>query len=230
MREQTEAKNPLTQPFNIRDCALISMATGYKAQTLREFKEALLRVDKCSIYHHFWGRFLEPQFDEPEYNNDFAAWIYHRLNEKALAERLSVIDPTDYKDIESVRQELVDRIEDQLYENEFVPSSRADQQFYFIRSQIVVLDTGRYLEKPSDLPNAVAEMSIGSVFYHFIDARRRTEDGSDDFSAWLLGWGDKYEDLRQKFLAVDPFFSSLKELRTTITDLLVEYFAEGSHE
>jgi len=225
MAEQDDGKSPLTQPFNIRDCALVSMATGCRAQNLREFKEGLLRVHESSIYHHFWGRFLEPQFDEPEYSNDFAAWVYHRLNEKALAEKLSVIDPTDYEDIESVRKELVERVEDRLYENEFVPWTRADQQFHFIRSQIVVLDTGRYLERPSDLPAAVAEMTIGSVFYHFIDARKRTEDRSDDFSAWLIGWGDKYNDLRLKLMAVDPFFSSLKELRHMVTMVLGEYFS-----
>jgi len=225
MAEQDDGKSPLTQPFNIRDCALVSMATGYRAQNLREFKEGLLRVHESSIYHHFWGRFLEPQFDEPEYSNDFAAWVYHRLNEKALAEKLSVIDPTDYEDIESVRKESVERVEDRLYENEFVPWTRADQQFHFIRSQIVVLDTGRYLERPSDLPAAVAEMTIGSVFYHFIDARKRTEDRSDDFSAWLIGWGDKYNDLRLKLMAVDPFFSSLKELRHMVTMVLGEYFS-----
>ena len=228
MAEQADGKSPLTQPFNIRDCALVSMATGYKAQNLKEFKEGLLRVHESSIYHHFWGRFLEPQFDEPEYNNDFAAWAYHRLNEKALAEKLSVIDPTDYEDIESIRQDLVECIENRLYENEFVPWTRADEQFHFVRSQIVVLDTGRYLEIPSDLPSAVPEMTIGSIFYHFIDARKRTEDRSDDFSAWLTGWGDTYNDLRLKLMAVDPFFSSLKELRFMVTRVLEEYFSGGN--
>nr|HDN00567.1 hypothetical protein [Deltaproteobacteria bacterium] len=228
MAEQADNKSPFTQPFNIKDCALVAMATGYKAQNLREFKEGLLRVHESSIYHHFWGRFLEPQFDEPEYSNDFASWVYRRLNEKALAEKLSVIDPTDYEDIDAIRHDLVECIEDVLYENEFVPWTRADEQFHFVRSQIVVLDTGRYMEIPSDLSFAVPEMTIGSIFYHFIDARRRTEDGSDDFSAWLTGWGDVYNDLRLKLMAVDPFFSSLKELRFQVTHVLEEYFGGGN--
>jgi hypothetical protein len=193
---------------------------------LREFKECLLRVPESSIYHHFWGRFLEPQFTEPEYSNDFASWVYHRLNEKALAEKLSIILPTDYEDIESIRNELIEKVEDRLYESEFVPWTRAADQFHFIRSQIVVVDTGRYLDKPSDLETAVPEMTIGSIFYHFIDARKRTEDRSDDFSAWLVGWGDKYNDLRLKLMAVDPFFSSLEELRFTVTKILERYFSK----
>ncbi len=225
MVEQADGKSPLTEAFHIRDCALVSIATGFRAQNLREFRDALLRVHEGSVYHHFWGRFLQPQFDRPEYSNDFAAWVYHRLNEKALAEKLSVIDPTDYEDIESVRQEVVERVEDRLYENEFVPWSRADQQFHFVRSQIVILNTGHYLEEPRDLCSAIKHMSLGSIFYHFIDARKRTVDRSDDFSAWLTGWGDTYNDLRLMLIALDPFFSSLKELRWMVSNVLDEYFS-----
>ncbi len=228
MSEQGGEKSNLTQPFHVRDCALVMMSTGCKAQNLREFRDCLLRVHEGSVYHHFWGRFLESHFDEPEYNNDFAAWVYHGLHEKDLAERLSVIDPTEFDDIESLRQEVVERIEDRLDQNEFISWARADEQFHFVRSQIVVFDTGIFLEDPSDLPNIVPEMSLGSIFYHFIDARKRTEDRSDDFSAWLVGWGDKYNDLRQEIMALDPYFSSLKELRWMLTERLENYFSGGN--
>lgn len=228
MVEESQSKSPLTRFFSIRDCALVSLATGFSAQNLREFRDALTRVSASSVYHHFWGRLMESRFDEPEYSNDFASWVYHGLREKALAEKLSVIDPADYEDIESLRQEVLERVEDELYEMKFIPWSKADQQFYFIRSQIVVLNTGRHLEEPADLPSAVNEMSLGSIFYHFIDARKRTEDRSDDFSAWLTGWGDLYNDLRLQLMAVDPFFSSLKELRGMITQVLNRYFGGGA--
>ncbi len=223
-------RSELTQSFRLRDCALVSMATGLTAQNLREFKDCLERVHEGSIYHHFWGRFLQPQFDEPEYNNDFAAWVYHGLHEKALAERLSVLDPTEFEDIEQLRQELLDRVEDYLYEKEMVPWSMADQQLHFVRSQIVVLDTGISLDHPAQLTDVLDSLSLGSIFYHFIDARKRTHDRSDDFSSWLVGWGEKYEDLRQEILALDPYFSSLKELRWILSTLFKDYFKERSGE
>lgn len=222
-----EAKSELTQPFKIRDCTLVTMATGYRAQNLREFRDGLTAVPEISVYHHFWGRFLEPQFDEPEYNNDFAAWIYHGLHDKALAERLSVLDPTEFEDIEALRQELLERVEDRLDEFEFIPWARADQMFHFVKSQIVVLDTGREILDPPGLPEAVAEMTLGSIFYHFIDARRRTEEKIDDFSAWLVGWGQTYEQLRQRLMTIDPYFSSLKELRRELFELFRHYFREA---
>lgn len=223
-------KNKSTTSFQVRDCALVTMATGFAVQNLREFRDCLERVHEGSIYHHFWGRFLQPQFDEPEYNNDFAAWIYHALHEKALAERLSVLDPTEFQDIEELRQELIDRVEDYLYEKEIVPWSMADQQFHFVRSQIVVLDTGIMLEHPSQLTDILENLSLGSIFYHFIDARKRTEEKNDDFSSWLTGWGDMYEDLRLDILAMDPYFSSLKELRWMLASLFKDFFKENTNE
>ncbi len=212
------------QRFHVRDCALVRMSTGYRALTLREFKECIERVPSGSIYHHFWGRFLQPQFDEPEYNNDFAAWAYHGLHEKALAEKLSVIDPTEFEDIESLRQELIERIEDYLFEYEYLPCARAEDQFHFVKSQLVVLDTGVSISRPEDLQEAVANMSLGSIFYHFIDSRRRTEQRTNDFSAWLRGLGPDYEPLAFIFEKLDPYFSSLKVLRTMIHQACTSFF------
>ncbi len=221
-------ENSKNMKFHVRDCALVRMSTGFRAQTLREFKECIERVPESSIYHHFWGRFLQPQFDEPEYNNDFAAWVYHSLHEKALAEKLSVIDPTEFEDIESIRQELIERIEDYLFEYEFVPWARADEQFYFVQSQLVVLDTGLNLNEPKDLREAVPLMSPGSIFYHFIDARRRTPEKTNDFSAWLVGWGKEYEPLANSFKQMDPYFSSLETLRTMIHQECIAFFNGGN--
>ena len=137
------------KPFDVRECALISLATGVSVQTLREFREALLTVHPSSVYHHFWGRLLQPHFDEPEYNNDFAGWAIHGLDDRSLAERLAVIDPTDYGDIEQLRAEVIDIVEQRLDESELLAWTRADQPFHFIRAQIVVLDSGVRINEPA---------------------------------------------------------------------------------
>ncbi len=207
------------EPFGIRDCALVSMATGIRVQNLREFRDGLLESHADSIYHHFWGRLLQPRFDEPEYNNDFAAWAYHGLHEKALAERLSVVDPSGFDAIDDLRAELVEIVEERLDESELVPWARADQQFYFLRSQIVVLDTGIRVHHPAELAPLLQDLSPGTIFYHFIDARRRTPDRSDDFSAWLEGFGEPCAALKEQIQGIDPYFSSLKEIRRILADM-----------
>ena len=206
------------------------MATEHRAQNLREFKYGITKVHPDSIYHHFWGRLLQPSFDEPEYSNDFASWVRHGLRERALAERLSVIDPTEFPDIENLREEIIETIESRLDEGEYVSWSLAENQFYFLRSKLIILDSGITVQTPEQLGRALRKIPIGSVFYHLIDARRRTGSGSDDFTEWLRGIGDKYGNLIQKIDAIDPFFSCLETIRQKLIAIFKEYKAGGDNE
>jgi len=213
-------------PFEVKDCALVAVATGKEAYSLRELRDHLETVHSASIYHHFWGGLLYPRFEEPEFNNDFAAWARWCLHDPVLAERLGVVDPTDFPDIEGVRRELIEIIEERLFESELAAWTKADRPFHFLRSQIVVFDTGRRITEPRQLPAVVPRMSMGSIFYHFIDTRRRTPGGVDDFRAWLEGFGDAYAELCGILASVDPYFTSLAELRKALSDVFLEYFGE----
>lgn len=199
--------------FSIKDCALIAIAPGRTALTLKELRDHLLTIDADSIYYHFWGGLLQPRFEEREYNNDFAAWAHHGLHDAELAERLAVVDPTEFHDLDLLRQELIEAIEQRLDESEYLPWARATREFEFIRSQIVVFDTRKRAAKPTQLAEFLPHMSAGSVFYHFIDARRRLADGSDDFRFWLAGFGERYADLCAALAGIDPYFGTLPELR-----------------
>ncbi len=173
---------------------------------------------------------MRPRFDEPEYNNDFVEWVHHALQDNILAERLSVIDPDPFVNLESLRQELLEVIEQRLDWIETVTWAKPDMQFHFLRSQLVVFDTQGKIEEPEELVEAVPKMSVGSIFYHFIDARRRSPEMMDDFRTWLRSYGDNYEDLCSQLAAIDPYFGSLVELRTQLTDLFAKYFFRGVTE
>jgi hypothetical protein len=216
----------LIDPFAVKDCALISIATGERAQNLRELRDRLVSTHSGCIYHHFWGGLLRAGFDEPEYPNDFAAWANHGLRDNLLAERLALIDPTDFGDLEELRRELTDIIEERLDEDDWVPWAKANQQFHFTRSQIVVLDTRIRIEEPQQLKNQIPLLSVSSLFYHFIDARRRTADRDDDFSEWLKGFGNQYTQLVEQLGAVDPYFRTLTELRVQFGEIFEEYFGK----
>lgn len=205
--------------FAVKDCALISLATGRRAQNLRELREILFGINPGSLYYHFWGGLLQPRFEEREYNNDFAAWARHGLHDNALAERLAVIDPAGHGDLEGLRRELIDVIEARLDEIDHVPWARLDQQFEFIHSQIVVFDTRKRVESPEDLAALISTLSTSSIFYHFIDARRRSERNVDDFCAWLSTFGAEQDALCEQLAAVDPYFLPLTELRRQLAAL-----------
>ncbi|MBZ0271156.1 DUF5752 family protein [bacterium] len=214
--------------FAVKDCALISLATGRRAQNLRELGLYLADIDEGSLYHHFWHGLLRPRFEDPEYQNDFASWARYGLNDRRLAERFAVIDPTSFSSMEDLRRETLEIIEGRLDESEHVPWSKGDQAFHFIRSQIVVFSTTHAFETPADLARFIPQLSTGSVFYHVIDARRRNTGRYDDFSLWLESFGAECEDVVHELRAIDPFFSSLTELRDKIASVMARHTDGGA--
>jgi len=215
-------------PFFIKDCALAAIATGIRAHNLRELRDNLMSVHSGSVYYHFWGGLLMSHFREREYNNDFAEWAKspHGLHDEALAERLAVVDPTGYPSLEDLRQEVVEVASIRLEESEKLRLLHADRPFQFMRSQIVIFDTNMRIEEPHDLRDVAHRMSESSYFFHFIDARRRTAGGVDDFRSWLCEYGAEYEELCVRLAAIDPYFMPLKELRQRIVAIFDSFFGE----
>jgi Family of unknown function (DUF5752) len=214
------------EPFFVKDCALIALATGEDAQTLRELREKIQTIGSDSIYYHFWGGLLRPRFDDPEFQNDFAVWSSRSLHDKKLAERLALIDPTDYETLEGLRKELIEVIEERLDESELLPWVTASSRFYFVRSQIVVFDTGKRVATVDEMTAQIPHLSPGSIFYHFVDARRRTQLGKNDLSMWLMGFGDEYQGLLDHIALIDPYFTTLTELRDELHRVFTLYRRE----
>jgi hypothetical protein len=220
--------NATIEPLVVKDCALLTIATGKSARNLKEMTDHLVTIHRGSIYHHFWDGLLRPRFADPEYNNDFAEWVHKALQDDILAERLSIINPAPFADLESLRQGLLEIMEQRLDEIETLPWAKPDMQFHFVRSQIIVFDTRVTIKTPEQLVEAVPQMSAGSIFYHCIDARRRNPEMMDDFQSWLKSCGADCEDLFSQLAAVDPYFGSLVELRAQLTNLFANYFRSVS--
>ncbi len=216
------------EPFVVKDCALLTIATGKRARNLKELTDHILTIHPGSLYHHFWDGLLRPRFADPEYSNDFAEWVHNALQDHVLAERLSIIDPAAFPDLESLRQGLLEIMEQRLDEIGTLPWADPDLQFHFVRSQIIVFGTRETIAVPEELGEAVSKMSVGSLFYHFIDARRRSPEMMDDFRSWLKSCGADCGDLILQLAAVDPYFGSLVELRAQLTDLFADYFGRVS--
>lgn len=216
---------PNPQDFVVKDCALVSLATGVRAQSLPGLREGLLAAPPDSVYHHFWGGLLRARFDDPEFSNDFAVWVRHALHDLPLTERLAVIDPADFVDAEALRQEVLEVVEQRLDEIEAPAWSPRDRQFHFLRGQLVVFDTGRRIRDPRELVELLPQLSPGSVFYHCIDARRREPPGQDDFRTWLAALDDGHEGLIARLARIDPYFVSLAELRAQYAAVIETHVA-----
>jgi hypothetical protein len=137
---------------------------------------------------------------------------------------MSLIDPTDFANMEGVRQELVELIEQRLDESESVPWAKIDQRFYFIRAQLVLFDTGLRVDHPAELSALLPRFSTSSLYYHFIDARRRNGSHCDDFCSWLGTYEDEFAELAHRLAGLDPYFSSLHETRRRVAEIFAEQF------
>ena len=73
-------------------------------------------------------------------------------------------------------------------------------------------------------------MSRGSIYYHFVEARRRTNGMGDDFTVWLSEFGDEVSPLLDTLKAIDFYFLSLKELKNTLVAICSEYTNKFNHE
>jgi hypothetical protein len=214
-------------PFSVRTCAIAAIATGEHVCSLLGLRDKLVTIPQDSIYYHFWGGRLSPQFTHPEFHNDFAMWVHESLHDEFLAERLSILDPNSYDSLEGLRIDLVDMVEQRLDEYAMVPLARKDDLFHFVRSSLIVFDTPHKINHPRELLQKIPSLSPGSIFYHCIDARSRTPDRTDDFSEYLATFGDEYKPLIERIRGIDPYFLSLTALRSELIKAFQEYFEEG---
>lgn len=215
------------QPFLIKDCALAAIATGIKARTLTEFRDRLEIIDPACIYFHFWIGRLGTAFESDEPHNDFSYWVHHSLHDESLAERIELLDPSAY-DLETLRSLMLEAIEHRLDELDFLPSAKKEDQFHFIRSKIIVFKTDLKMEHPKDLVKVLPLLPNSSLFFHFIEARRRTEGFSDDFTVWLKEFKGSFTGLINRYREIDPYFISLTDLKQKVITTTNEFFIDGS--
>jgi hypothetical protein len=203
------------------DCALlVRMSALPPAVSLRELRERVASCEEGVLQHHFCDTPLRHTFDNPDYRNDFAVWAKLYLGDRVLSERLGIIDPYSFDCASDLRAHLVDLLDERLGEvSSFAPVPPGDE-FYFKESTTIVFDTGIDVPTPEEIPGAVRRMTPGSVFYHFLEARRRPPEGVDDFSAWLSKRGERYAPFVAALGGIDVYFLGLGGLREALLDAL----------
>lgn len=204
------------RPFKFMECAVLPMATGIRAQNLRELHSGLTLVPDSSIYFHFWGRMIRPHISESEFNNDFASWVNSSLRDFMLAEALSAINPVKFQDFDKIRAVILTILEKRLENEDFLSWKKADRDFHFIACKKLMFDTGKEVSELEDFPDTVKNTTRESFFYHFIDGRRRSPQCKDDFTVWLEQFSDETADLRNKLKNVDSYLFSLTELQRQV--------------
>ena len=215
-----ELKGATMGEFIIQDCTLLTRTSGVPpAINLRELRDRLATCRQDVLYHHFCETPLVPSFDNPDYHNDFAVWALMQLADRVLAERLGIINPYVFADLEKLREQVLEVLDERLSEVLFIPSCQPGGEFFFTEAVTVVFDTGMRIKAPEELPEAIGSMTNGSIYFHFLEARRREPVGNDDFSAWLAGFPGQ-EAWYNTLQTVDFAFFTLTELQGELVRVL----------
>lgn len=205
--------------FEFKQCVSILKSTGKKASSLRELRDVLSAISEDSIFHHTYQYFLKGHI--LEYTNDFAHWAGESLEERALSEHLSSIDPYDFSSIAELRKRLLKAIDDYL---DMFPEPRvamAGDEFYFNQTMTLTFPAGVGVRNLAEFLIAIKYIDAGCIYYHFYEARVRLGSGVDDFSAWIQNVLLKKE-IADRVRTIDPFMHSVEGIREHIIEVVEE--------
>jgi hypothetical protein len=209
--------------FVVKDCALLARMSGLPpAFNLRELRERIAACSENVLFHHFCETTLRATFDNPDYRNDFAVWSKLYLGDRVLAERLGILDPYAFSSLGGLRAATLEVIDERLGESTTIPWARPGDEFYFMEATTVVFDTGIRISHPRELAASIGEMTVGSVYFHFLEARRRPPFGNDDFSAWLHENDADGKNIPyiEALARIDFYFHTLPHLRKELARVL----------
>lgn len=210
-------------PFEVKDCTLLTRMSGLPpAVNLRELRDRIAACSENVLFHHYCETVLRTTFSNPDYRNDFAVWAKLYLGDRVLAERLGILDPYSFRTLEELRAATLDVIEERLGESIMVPWARPGDEFRFLEATTVVFDTGIRIAQPSRLAAFIRKMTNGSVYYHFLEARRRPPTGKDDFTAWLSEEEEANRPYIRALASIDFYFHSMPHLRRELGRVLTE--------
>jgi len=210
-------------PFEVKDCALLVRMSGLPpAFNLRELRERIAVCGENVLFHHFCETTLRGTFDNPDYRNDFSVWSKWYLGDRVVAERLGILDPYAFPTLEELRAATLEVIDERLGELSMIPWARPGDELFFMEATTVVFDTGIRISHPPELTASIGAMTAGSVYFHFLEARRRVPMRKDDFTLWLLENGTDEKNLPyiEALARIDFYFHTLSDLRKELVEVL----------
>jgi hypothetical protein len=223
-RQMVNPNQTALNPFWFHEYLILTMPTGRTAVNLREMLHIVREVDASVLSYHLWRSRMAIAHPEVEYPNDFAIWAATALQDSKLAEKLSVIDPFAFEDMEQVREALAEIMEAYMWDLPSVPWARPGFEFYFCEASTVVLLRPRIVVGTlSEFRSGVAGVGIDSIFYHFVEARWRLRKfKTDDFSIWIR---DSFglPELVSAMQGIDVWFYTLEGVRKAILNLIDRY-------
>jgi hypothetical protein len=222
-KKNTSHLTKAKQPFNFYTRLNLIEFTGKKATNLRELVEIMKEVPGSVIYHHTHHYLQQHLYLSPEPPNDFAYWVTYILREDELGEEIASIDLCEFSTIRSLREKIMDTIEQHLARNpETLRTAPPGGEFHFFKTITFILPTPYVASNLLEFLEAIRKISIHSIYFHMFEAKLRLEKGENDFSRWIEDMlGEK--ELAREIAKFDPYTFTMEGLRGNLCRLIIKY-------
>jgi len=210
------------EPFRFYTRLNLIELTGKKANNLRELVEIMKEVPGSVIYHHTHHYLQQHLYLSPEPPNDFAYWVTYILRDEELGEEIASIDLCEFSTIRSLREKIIETIEQHLAQNpELLRSAPPGGEFHFFKTITFILPTPYVASDLSEFLEAIKKISIHSIYFHMFEAKLRLEKGENDFSRWVEDMlGEK--ELARDIARLDPYTFTMEGLRAALFRLIAK--------
>lgn len=172
-----------THSFELVSCIELCEVLGKRVADMPRFLEFIDDIPSDSICYHAHS-YLRLSYTHTLYPNDFATWAAFHAHDRVLEERLGVLDHFSYPNLEALRQDIVDIIDDHLSHSPFVYRVLGTESLDFVRSSVIEAPLNRQIWTLLEFRHAVQEVEVGALYFHLCEARMRITPTFDDFSLW----------------------------------------------
>jgi hypothetical protein len=213
-------------PFVFVGCWELREMLGRSARDERQLLEAIEEVPLDSIYYHTHSFLLRHKYIAGPYPNDFATWAAIQVRDRVLGEKLGILSPYDFQNLESLRAEIVTIISDHLSKLQIIPRVIYEEPFHFMQSRIISAPTGLQVRTLAEFRKVLATVDDSVIYYHTFEAILRLGKPQGDFALWMeeqLG----LPELGQRISRIGPYRISLESARSRILNLCDQFLQEG---
>jgi hypothetical protein len=217
-------------PFLFTGCWELKGMLGRTAWDERQLLEIIEEIPLDSIYYHTHSFFLRHQYIAGPYPNDFATWAAIQLRDHVLAEKLGILDPFDYDNLESLRAEIANIIDKHLSRLQIIPRIIYGEPFHFMQSRIITVPTGLEANNLAEFCQILSSTDSSVVYFHTFEAMLRLGRREGDFPLWIKSQLGETQ-LASAISRLDLYMSNLEFIRKQIISLCGKVLAkEGKNE
>jgi len=194
---------------------------GRSARDEQQLLEAIEEIPLDSLSYHTQSFFLRHAYIAGPYPNDFATWAAIQVRDRVLGEKLGILNPYDFENLEALRAEIVNIIDEHLSQLQIIPRVIYGEPFHFMQSRIIEVPTGLEARTLTEFKNILATADASVVYYHNFEAILRLGRKEGDFALWIEEQLDLPE-LARRISRLDFYMTSLESIRHRIINLCHE--------